>query len=613
MEAFCGERRRPVVAAGALALVAALSVATVFPHPDARAWSKRLPLRGGGKILHDTEHRQLFVSGDTRNNDILVFDYDGRLKKRIGGLPGGSQMTLSDGVLYVSLYHSNAIARIDTATLEKGEPISIDPYAQPYQLAKTDNILWVSVGCGGDDPQLISVDLASGLVSEHDVPASYSFDCASLTVSPNDDSALFTWQSGISRTELRKYRVGGAPLPIPQPPTLTEEDRVTIDSFVTDVQPTADGEELLVAGAARVFRTSDLVETESYPHGGSGLAASPDERYVAALENGIYARDIFLFSKGNVDPVFVGEMADAYSGSDGVFPGGVVLERGARIYALGQNYFRTQRADLHVITPWFDIKSTRRQEVAPAADNGYFAWSQARRGGPYHAYVQGAGKTRRINPKGTSAVVGGMDGTRVAYTQHSNGGPAIYVYDVRTASRRKLGPAVNDGGFEYLPGISGKWLVLGEGGLGDRRWLTLTNMKSGRKRVLDKNEIPILIPGQINGNWVVWFKCAKNGCFVYRYNIKTKKKVRLKRPSNRNDYAPSVAPDGTVYWARGRRGCGAGVKVMRGRPGGPFTIVKDAPGGTDVIATFYADDKRLLTETYNCGRRQYDIVESREP
>jgi hypothetical protein len=89
----------------------------------------------------------------------------------------------------------------------------------------------------------------------------------------------------------------------------------------------------------------------------------------------------------------------------------------------------------------------------------------------------------------------------------------------------------------------------------------------------------------VNGDYAVWSKCAtKRRCNVILYRISDGTKTRIPNSGGR-DHAPSVTPDGVVYFARSGGACGSGTKILRSLPGGPPTILWRLPSGDDVGTT----------------------------
>ncbi len=93
--------------------------------------------------------------------------------------------------------------------------------------------------------------------------------------------------------------------------------------------------------------------------------------------------------------------------------------------------------------------------------------------------------------------------------------------------------------------------------------MILLNLRNGNTRQLaevKRKGARQASAGQVNGKWAVYHKCTPNGCDVFRYNIKSKNKIRLPSPRF-SQYFPSVARDGDVYYAASGAACGASSKA----------------------------------------------------
>lgn len=595
----------------------------VFSGPVAQAEYRKLTVSGMSSIVHDAEHRRLFVSGNTDNDRVLVLNYDGKIVDSIGNLPGASYMVLDDGTLYVSQYHSNAIATIDAETRKKTGELSIEPYAHPLRISKTSNLLWASVDCDGHEPHLIAIDVNTGTVTEHDIEDYYP-ECYHHVASPTED-VLYTWEGNISATEVRKYRVG-APLLPTQPPTLTLEARVKVNASVNDVKVSPDGSTLYVAGQGiQIFRTSDLVETGSYPMGWAGVAPSPDGRYVGAAQDGWYEPDVFVYEPGSVRPVWQEDVAGAYSTSGFVYRGdAVLLERGARMFVVsGQIYPEpSDHAYVHVVAPLFPTVVRKGDQVTPVADGDYLAWADSTMapGRGYAVVARGDGDAVVVSRHSPSAIAGGLDEGVLSYSRRARHSWDVAAYDLDKGEPLEVAGRVNTRADEFSAGISGKWLLFERVSRG-RTTLYLRNRENGRIQRLASSR-KFLQGGQVNGNWVVWTECDYV-CQVFRWNISQGIVQLVPQPGPRADYAPSVAPDGTVFFARGGGRCGRGTSLMKWNTDSPLYIseggvekVRELPQGKDFGSTYYATGtggRRILIARYACRSETTDVVEIREP
>jgi hypothetical protein len=117
-----------------------------------------------------------------------------------------------------------------------------------------------------------------------------------------------------------------------------------------------------------------------------------------------------------------------------------------------------------------------------------------------------------------------------------------------------------------------------------------------------------LVPGQVSGNYAVfWRYSSRDGkVFVYDIGAQTTEIIQ----SDRFDYAPSVTSDGDVYWARSGVGCGTRVDLLK-RSGGTTTKLHDLPRGLDLWRTYANEEPSNSVGVYfdriNCQANRYDV------
>ena len=115
-----------------------------------------------------------------------------------------------------------------------------------------------------------------------------------------------------------------------------------------------------------------------------------------------------------------------------------------------------------------------------------------------------------------------------------------------------------------------------------------------------------LAPGQVTGDWAVWSTCrSETVCNVIRYFIPDGTRETIPNDGARQ-HAPSVTPDGTVYFARSNARCGGSVKVVRHAPNGNETVLWRIQSGDEVGSTETYTDREgittLLFDQYDCDR-----------
>jgi len=256
-------------------------------------------------------------------------------------------------------------------------------------------------------------------------------------------------------------------------------------------------------------------------------------------------------------------------------------------------------APLGAAFPEVPVLTSVRNEILPAAGtheggDGLLAFARSRSGKPnvYDAYL------RRTTTTGTTVVklntrgrgfTGGIDSPRVAFQQVVGNSSDIRIYNVDTGIRSNAPGIVNSRAWEYGPTVSGNWLLFGRVMRGGESIL-LANLQTRVRRTLARTSRrdTALFPGQVAGNWVVYFRCRK-GCTVFRYNISTGARVALPKPAgtlNRVQYSPAVTSDGVVYLGRSGFGCGTSAKLVRffgASDPATGSVVARLPRGRDLI------------------------------
>ncbi|MGH3041034.1 MAG: hypothetical protein ACRDNG_04730 [Gaiellaceae bacterium] len=123
-------------------------------------------------------------------------------------------------------------------------------------------------------------------------------------------------------------------------------------------------------------------------------------------------------------------------------------------------------------------------------------------------------------------------------------------------------------------------------------------------------------PGQVNGNYAVWFRCTP-ACDVFLYDIAARTTARIPNPGRRQQYDPSVTSDGTVYFVRSGRGCGAAVRLVRHPLGGPGRVLASLGAGRDSFHTYALENDdgttTVLFERVRCSTRAYDVLKLIDP
>jgi hypothetical protein len=261
-------------------------------------------------------------------------------------------------------------------------------------------------------------------------------------------------------------------------------------------------------------------------------------------------------------------------------------------------------------------------EKQPAAAGPWLAWAQNNKATPNRFDVfarRDGGRRHRVNPRGTHALMGGIDGTTLVYQLLRGRGSDVAFYDVRSRRRLRTPSTLATRGWEWDPTISGNDVLFGRGRPQNHaveRRVVLYDRSTSRALILATTAggAYSVVPGQVNGDYAVYWQCFRV-CNVFRYQISTARRIHV--PNNgRQEYAPSVTPSGTVYFARSGFGCGTGVRLFR-FAGGRVTPLAAFPAGVDVGRTFATTNGHgrtiVLFDRIHCSPARYDVYELVDP
>jgi hypothetical protein len=265
------------------------------------------------------------------------------------------------------------------------------------------------------------------------------------------------------------------------------------------------------------------------------------------------------------------------------------------------------------------VKTTPRNEVGPSASADWLSWSRSRerKTSPFDLFAQHAADPAfRVNPKGTQAYGGGIDGTRLLY-QLIRGRFAnlsdLRLFDLQARKLAKLPAGINTKNWECCGTISGDWILFSRGRAYStaRQLVLLRNLVTGEQRVLDtlRNRNGLISAGQINGNFAVWGRCNPYPqCVVYRYDLSTATATALPTVPDRVPYSPSVNPYGTVYYLRSIQGCGKSVELVKQALVGLPEVVAALPQGRDGEVTYAYTAVLVPPAESHTTRVYYDTV-----
>jgi hypothetical protein len=240
------------------------------------------------------------------------------------------------------------------------------------------------------------------------------------------------------------------------------------------------------------------------------------------------------------------------------------------------------------------VKTTARNEIRPAAEDDWFAWSmsRARKTSPFDLYAQRTGGSAfRIN---TKAYAGGIDGATLVYQVIRGSRPRLSdlrLFDLSTRRHKPLPAGINTRRWECCGSISGNWLLFSRARASSagRQLVLIRNLVTGEQRVLDAMQAQrgALRAAQLNGTFAVWSRCDPYPrCRIFRYDVASGSATVLPVTAGQIPYAPSVNQFGTVYYAQRGPGCGNSVQLMKQRLFGPPQLLASLPRGRDVGASY---------------------------
>jgi hypothetical protein len=249
----------------------------------------------------------------------------------------------------------------------------------------------------------------------------------------------------------------------------------------------------------------------------------------------------------------------------------------------------------HALTGATPVVTRKGWQYLPSATQGatYVAYSETA-GRRIFLFVKPHGRRVQVTRRGQT-YDGGFDGTTLIYQQafRRRGVSDIHLYDA--VSRARSEPdGVNTRAWEYEPTMSNDVILFGRDTRRREKVLlrdedtqtttVLVNRRLTRRSVTD--------PGQINGDWVTWshFSFRSRVGNVFRYQISAHQGSTIPRPAGFAQYAPSMAPNGTMFYVRARTGCGHHVIIRENVPGEADMAIHRVPAGFDVFKTFVVDE-----------------------
>lgn len=268
------------------------------------------------------------------------------------------------------------------------------------------------------------------------------------------------------------------------------------------------------------------------------------------------------------------------------------------------------------------VVTSPRIEIQPAASTDYLVYSEATRTRPaaFALFAKPTGEPRfRVNPAGTVAFTGSIDGTTLAYAQRTiQGLGQIRLFDLAGRSWLPSPAGVNTSAHESAPSLSGEWLAFTRATKRALTWprrLILHHLTDGAQTQLDFGSNAYVQGGGLAGNYVAWTRCRIfTNCRTWLYDIGLPTKRVLPNPQGKSQFAVSVTADGTVYYAESSTiNCGTRkvVRFWRQPLVGARELLGALPRGRDTAETnpvVMGDGSiELFFDRYICSTGASDI------
>lgn len=260
------------------------------------------------------------------------------------------------------------------------------------------------------------------------------------------------------------------------------------------------------------------------------------------------------------------------------------------------------------------VVDTDKPEIGPAASTTFLAWVVL--SGPnFHPNVRaqaiGDDTSFRVNPSGTSAFTGGIDGSTLIYEQFAKGERSdLAMVDLSTQTELEVPEGVNTNRVEFSPSISGSHLLFGRS-IRHGAEIVLFDTSTSTSEVLYSKTATarrefFILPIQVNGNYAVWqqAKSSSEGdpisgdVFLYDIAAGTTTKLSKTDPDRAWLYGPSVDQDGVVYFGRSSLACGENAQLVGRQLDGTESVLYEFRTGRDFAFSVAVDNPNNTTDVY---------------
>ncbi|WP_333777731.1 hypothetical protein [Streptomyces sp. IBSBF 3136] len=327
-------QRVPLTAA--TSVVAALTTAAVgLGAPAALAdGAAALPLSHYAHLLVDAAHGHLFFSQGAGSTGILVTDLSGTPVTTITGEQGATGLALSadGGTLYAALADGDAVAAIDTSTLDESARWSTGSGSAPVSVAVAGGRVWY--GCtAGDGGGIGSVDPATADPAATPQPSMSHWSAAPLLAAGGGVLAAEEPTQNLSHVATFDVSDGTAS---------AKADTLVRGGTATGLQVTGDGSQVLIAApqqpALYAYRTADLGSASPAVYYTGGVNSGP-----AALAVDTDGTIAVGSTSGAAAGFYVYSGAGNLAENHGAFPSGTVAPDGLAWGADGSTLYAVTR------------------------------------------------------------------------------------------------------------------------------------------------------------------------------------------------------------------------------------------------------------------------------
>ncbi len=159
---------------------------------------------------------------------------------------------------------------------------------------------------------------------------------------------------------------------------------------------------------------------------------------------------------------------------------------------------------------------------------------------------------------------------------------------------------INTNRAEREPSVSGDHLLFARGPRSGSPYadtVVLYDLSTDTSQILDHTDRGLMNAGWVSGDYVVWQKCPKSSCSIFRYQISTDTTIKL--PADVPVvYSPAVTSDGTAFYIRSGYSCGQHVKIVKVTDATTLQTVYSFPDGVDASDLFAIPNETAGVDVY---------------